>query len=287
MEEPHDETTTDYTRVLLDDDTNHQPWQRMVATFLQNYLPPPVVRVMRLVDSHLYERVGPDASVTLLVSVLLCVLLYQILSKLRPSANAIVDDDDNDTSKRVPEQHYDESILLIGPSHGGKTRLWFALTEGRPDVPTLTSQTIQSKVIASSNERSVLYVDVPGHMTLSDVAVLKTVLSDKKPSRIVFVLDATQPVRAAADKLFELLEIISTTLQQQQQSSPILIACHQCDKPKCKTIRRLQLQLRSELEKLHSIQETTWWTGQFDEKSVQFCNSSVHETQSICDFLAS
>ena len=189
-------------------------------------------------------------------------------------------------------QHYDQAVFFIGPTNGGKTRLFFALTENRTDVPTLTSLAPNLKVVVANNgERSILYVDVPGHQTLAEAAVLNTALQKKKPSKIVFVLDATQPVRAAADKLCELLEYMATTkatttTTKQNQEPTIFIACHQSDRPKCKTVRRVQLQLRSELEKLHN-QETTWWTGQFDDNMILFGTSSVYDTQAIQTFVES
>ena len=92
------------------------------------------------------------------------------------------------------------------------------------------------------------------------------------PLRIVMVLDATQPVKEAAAIFFQLWNCVALTTAAATDKNnswsrsnhpppvvPIMIACHKQDLSKAKNIRRIRLQLRTELEKILAVQQPSWW----------------------------
>jgi Signal recognition particle receptor beta subunit len=199
------------------------------------------------------------------------------------------------------DNQYDATVLLCGPHNSGKTCLFYQLGLGVTDLlPTVTSikanvavvsnngmltssksnDDKENENISSSNSRMpprIRYVDWPGHAPLSDPALEKSVWN--KPSftttlsinddaapllRIVLVLDATQPVAAAAETLYELWSRAAAAAAAQQSQSRknfvcIFCACHKKDLSKAKNSMRIKIQMRTELQRILSVQKPSWW----------------------------
>ena len=197
------------------------------------------------------------------------------------------DDDDDDNYEEDPHadqvtlpslpvgMYHDGTLVLCGPRAAGKTSLLDTLLHF-DRVPTTTTTTTRATVssiqptvgllsLASTTTTTTATaprcthwrcIDLPGHWSPSKV-VTNTIreLSRSADNLIVIalVLDATQPVSKAVDYLYEWL--LATVLQQQQQKQKyrMVVVAHKSESPKAKNIRRLKLQVKQELERLHSL----------------------------------
>ena len=223
------------------------------------------------------------------------------------------DEDEVDPARRLlfstsgasgVNDQFQATVLLCGPVNAGKTCLFYELCHRESNLPTLMSltanvgmssggkmkkQSEKSKDKGDENdddeedcEKSIRYVDWPGHARLDETdSVLQAVFSNAKseqPLRIVLVLDATQPVSAAADVLYQVLSLAhqhNSNKQQRRNNKqnpttttpwPILVACHKKDFPKAKNAKRVKIQIRTELERLLKVKSTEenaenglWW----------------------------
>lgn len=225
----------------------------------------------------------------------------------RGRAIAEENDDEDDPARRlllsssgVPgmkDQQFQATVLLCGPVNAGKTCLFYELCHGESNLPTLMSLTANVGISSGGNikkqseksqdedndeedcQTSIRYVDWPGHARLDETdSVLQAVFSNAKleqPLRIVLVLDATQPVSAAADVLYQLLSLAHQHNKQRRSNKqnattttpwPILVACHKKDFPKAKNAKRVKIQIRTELERLLKVKSNEenaenelWW----------------------------
>lgn len=229
-------------------------WQTRVRATISPYLPPPVLHAILKIDPKLEPYVGPEASVTLVSTLLVAYITLKILrflsSRLGGSGRAIADDEDEDhdvlskSALTKSAAEYDATVLLCGPMHAGKTRLFYQLCFGQNDVATVTS--IKANVgVATENDVAIRYMDWPGHASLEDEA-LANVWTDNKNLYVVMVLDATQPVAAAADTLLQLVALADS----RQKPLPVFVACHKNDLRSAKKWQRIKIQLRTELERL-------------------------------------
>jgi signal recognition particle receptor subunit beta len=264
--------------------------QTRVRQAVTPYLPPPVIRGVQEIDAKLLDTVGPEASVTILLTLLVGWLTLSILRFLSSrvgrgkGGRAIADEDEDhvlsgSSLKKVVD--YDATVLLCGPTKAGKTRLYYQLCYRAKNMPTVMSikanvglskpaaaaaTTDDAKESASPKEPVIRYMDWPGHASLDDPA-LKQVLQSQP--RIVLVLDATQPAAPAADTLDQLLTVYASNDNKKKstQTIPIFVACHKKDFPKAKNWRRCKIQIRTELERLLSVrqgsEDPSWWpTGE-------------------------
>jgi len=273
-------------------------WQTNVRERITPYLPPPVTQGIQRLDPLLEPYVGSEATVTVISSLLVSwIVLWLVLRTLSVlNTGRAVDDDEGDVLLAANDgqaETFDATVLLVGPRHSGKTRLFYQLCYAERDVPTLMSlkanvgvSTIMAdadddKVAAAATE--IRYMDWPGHASVSDPALAPVLLPAKgSTTRIVLVLDATQPVTGAADTLYQLLQQLvvgddkrnSTTTNNKAFTTTIFVACHKSDLPKAKNDRRIKIQLRTELERLLTVRAaaaaneggdkaataaTTWW----------------------------
>ena len=242
-------------------------WQSTVRESISPYLPPPVISAMQRADIELEEYVGPEGSVTILSSLLLGWLVLAVVRllslRLFGSGRALADEETILEKKSATSETYDATVVFVGPPGGGKTRLFYRLCHGEAQVPTLCSLRANvgiSTTTSDNNGQKIRYMDWPGYASLHDEA-LESVFAAPN-TRVVLVLDATQPVAAAADTLHHLF-----SLQQQSKSSKmmhIFVACHKTDLPKAKNWRRIKIQLRTELERLLTVSAKTnqesWWS---------------------------
>ena len=258
------------------------------------YLPPPVVKGWRQIDPILEPYLGPEPTVTLVGSILLGVLVWQVLKIINSlsSGRAIVDDDDDHViSSSHKKQDYANTILLCGPSNAGKTRLFYHLCFGQTNVRTVTSLRANVEV----SEAKVRFMDYPGHASLLSPQFLD--ILNSAPG-IVLVLDTTQPVASVADVLYQLLAYA----HEKQKVFDIFVACHKADAPNAKNWRRIKIQLRTELERLLKVrsmeQDSTaefWWTpgkpldlDNVPQATLQFCSTSCESgvgMQELMEFI--
>ena len=211
------------------------------------YLPPPIVRTIRQVDPLLSPYVGDEASITIMGSLLIACLMYFVLKLSSFSRKAIVDEEEEAFAKSLQQKSFSKTVLLIGPPRAGKTRLFYQLCHDVHGANTAIS--LRPNVGFKDETR---FMDYPGHSALS--ALPMDVLSS---SRILLLLDATQPAAAAAELFLQLLMTIPS-------KPTVLVLCHQSDKTGAKNSKRLRLQLRTEVERLlkttHTDVNLQGWT---------------------------
>lgn len=250
------------------------------------YLPPPVIQAMKEIDPQLEPLVGPEASITIAGSLLVAYVLFWIVSKLVfgggtsiASGGKAIQDDDDDHDQEVLLQSSndhneiacDGTIVLCGPSLGGKTTLFYHLLYPNSRSNGNSIQTVKSIKsntgflpipTSSSSATSATWklVDTPGQWGPEKLLQAISVAQQQQQEvqqRVVLVVDSTQPVAPAADYLqavyLALLQTQATRDKDANMAPQILIACHKSQHPKAKNMRRLKLQLRSELERLQKF----------------------------------
>jgi GTPase SAR1 family protein len=250
-------------------------WQTKLRGAILPYLPPPVVQAIHRVDPKLEDFIGPEGSITILSSLFLgwfvMILVRFFSSRVFGSGRALADDDEDvilssKTTAAVSPDKYDASVLLVGPPGGGKTRLFYRLCYGRQhsNVPTLMSlkANVGISQVDTDNNTTIRYMDWPGCASLTDEA-LKSVLVPS--TRFVLVLDATQPVTPTADILNQLLMVTHQHFLKTKKRAKIFIACHKTDLPKAKNWRRIKIQMRTELERLLTVQAAASAAGSSTE----------------------
>jgi len=245
------------------------------------YLPPPVVVAMRKIDPQLEPYVGAEPSITIMGSLFLGLLLWQLFMRIGGSGGGkAIQNDDDDDDALVPKEtrYFDSTLLLCGPSLAGKTCLFHALVHpGLKNLATVKSIKPNTGFVTLDDKKICRVLDAPGHWGASKM--VSTVLETddlSSPDRIVLVLDSTLPVAKAADYLYS---IISHAPSDSDTTQGVLVACHKAKAPKAKNTRRIKLQLRTELERLDSLSvgkengDTKDWE-QILNSSVTFCASS-------------
>jgi signal recognition particle receptor subunit beta len=289
MEENKDETTKTMEESKAEEGPQTPSettlWQTAMRESITPFLPPPIVRSIQRFDPVLEPYVGSEATVTVTGTLLATWLVLWISTRIfRRSGRAITEDDtDRVFSAGAGGDEFDATVVLTGPRNAGKTRLFYQLCYAENNLPTLMSLKANvgiascTSATTDANQTTIRYMDWPGHASVSDPALV-SVLKSKKDVRIVFVLDATQPVSQAADTLYQWLNL----LHAKKKKTTIFVACHKKDFPKAKNDRRIKIQLRTELERLLTTKaaagETAAWVSsqplELDELSfvtLHFC----------------
>jgi signal recognition particle receptor subunit beta len=267
------------------------PFQTRIRKAITPYLPPPVINAMRQIDPQLEPLVGKEATTSIVGSLLVGWLLFLVVTKLLGSSGSgkAIQEDDHDHDVLQQEQHstrpFDGTILLCGPSMSGKTTLFYHLGYrggNNNDFNTLcTVKSIKSNTgFMESSNNTWRIVDTPGHWGPDKLLQAITI---SQVQRIVLVVDSTQPVAQAADYLYALW----TAMENNNSSDTrphLLITCHKNKHSKAKNMRRIKLQLRSELERLQKLKAmddseksspTTDWEQNLNE--ILICSSNVGE----------
>jgi signal recognition particle receptor subunit beta len=278
-------------------------WQTQVRETLTPHLPPPVTRLIaKQLDPRLEPYVGPEATVTLVATLaaawtILVLLRFLVNRLVGRKGRAIADEDDDHvlstSTSPAGEEHADAQVVLCGPINAGKTRLFYELCYQSGNMPTLMSLKANVGLWTSADgdgTTAVRYTDWPGHASLQDPAFRSLLLLRSEPPRIVLVLDATQPVSAAADALYELLRYAALTRQKTTAATTIFVACHKSDLPKAKNHKRIKIQMRTELERLLKLRKdaeerdaAAWWpaTGEPLELDRLSC-CTLHFSSTTC-----
>ncbi len=257
------------------------------------YLPPPMLIAMKSIDSNtnIKALIGDEASMTIFAAFFTIIIFGKSMKFLSflSSGKAVegLDDDepeghvlseldkDKDSNglnggKRGP---YDDSVVLFGPSHAGKTCLFHTLLSESTDsgdkkMPN-TVMSLKADVSMVSKGRkgdndagsdSVRLIDYPGHVTLSSqLPQLLYPNSNSGKVRGLLVVDSTKSVSDAAMLLYNTVMINGALLdawEMKNKTLHIMVVCNKVDVNGAKNWRRIKLQLRTELEKLKKISST-------------------------------
>lgn len=293
------------------ENVNARMFQTAVRESITPYLPPPIIRAMRETDPRLEAFVGPEASISIFGSLLLAWILYRLLSNisktifstssLEGNKNTAIQEDDRDKdilpSDAEASRPFDGTVLLCGPSLGGKTSLFYRLLQQQQQQFMGTVRSIKSNTgfieIVENNSTAVLRIlDTPGHW--GPQKLLRAVPLEEV-QRLVVVVDSTQPVAPAADYLYAVLK--STIRKNENTSSSsgsnhcvVLIACHKSNHAKAKNAKRIKLQLRSELIRLSKLTTNKGSDDGDDDdweeilNNVPLCSSSVADLEAVVEF---
>lgn len=257
------------------------------------YLPPPVIKAIKEVDPLLEPLVGPEASVNIFGSLLLAWFLYQVAQTLFSSGSSVgsgskntaIQEEEQDIlpSNADTSRPFDETVLLCGPSLGGKTSIFYTLLQKGENSTPKTVRSIKSNTgFLETSEKVLRLLDTPGHWGPQK---LFRVVGLQDVQRLVVVVDSSQPVAPAADYLYEVLK---STISNGATGSPnILIACHKSDHSKAKNARRIKLQLRSELVRLGKLdndgsEDPVNWEEKMN--AVPLCSSTVSDLKDLRAF---
>ncbi|KAL7530684.1 hypothetical protein ACHAXR_003625 [Thalassiosira sp. AJA248-18] len=106
----------------------------------------------------------------------------------------------------------------------------------------------------NDNNDTIRIIDYPGHPSLS--SQLTTLLLPSATSRLVFTIDATQPVTIGASLLYQSILTHSQVRQswkKEGKTLEVLVACTKSDAKGAKNYKRMKIQLRNELDKLRKV----------------------------------
>ena len=233
--------------ILENKPTRRRVWQTSVRESLIPWLPPPVARGIHSIDAALLDHVGPEATITLTITLFLGWCTVAFLQRCLSRRGRAIKTVESDPLKGGKDEHYDATVLLIGPRNSGKTRLFYQMCHSEHNMPTVSSIKPNVGVWTTADQIKLRVVDWPGHAPILEVLRREEARNAGAALRIILVLDATQSVAAAAEVLWQLVQTTSTT--KRRTPLPVLVACHKRDLPKAKNDKRIKIQLRTELER--------------------------------------
>ena len=159
-----------------------------------------------------------------------------------------------------------ETVVFCGASNSGKTALLHSLCKDKEnasdDAPPMTVTSLVANVgyICSSSDNAnadnntIRIIDYPGHPSLS--SQLTTLLLPTTTSRLVFTLDATQPVTVGAALLYQSILTnyqVRQSWKKQGKTLVVLVVCTKSDAKGAKNYKRMKIQLRNELDRLCKV----------------------------------
>jgi signal recognition particle receptor subunit beta len=226
---------------------------RAVRVAVTPYLPPPLVNaVAHHIDPFLRPYAGDEGTVKVGMSILLAYVAMRVVqlvaSRVLGKGRAVQDHDDLHgptalKARGTSSADYDRTVVMCGPSLSGKTRLLYHICYNE-NVDTVAS--LKANVVVESRTR---YIDWPGTAKLNTEA-FRSIMLQTCP-RVVLVLDSTQAVAGAADCVHQIFSILHAAASSSTAERPtLLVLCHKSDLPTAKNPKRMQLQLRGELERL-------------------------------------
>lgn len=143
------------------------------------------------------------------------------------------------------------SVLIVGPSDGGKTALFSQLVHGRC-VDTYTSMVENCDVKSfsvgdgSKSAKTVQLVDLPGHERLRVAGLTK----HKSSARgILYVVDASNVAKTIADSTEFLFKILSDPVFH-KNGVPVLVVCNKSDLETAKSAGIIERELEKEINLL-------------------------------------
>lgn len=176
----------------------------------------------------------------------------------------------------VPPPSFHETVVLCGAKDSGKTALLHRLCnnnakeheENSWDHPPMTVTSIAANAgyicpweDVSTGENNgnrgnmtIRIIDYPGHASL--LSQLTTLLLPVATSRVIFALDATQPVTEGAALMYRYIlthKQIRQSWSKAGKTLVILVVCTKSDAIGAKNHKRMKIQLRNELDKLRKV----------------------------------
>ncbi|KAI0818641.1 signal recognition particle receptor beta subunit-domain-containing protein [Irpex lacteus] len=156
---------------------------------------------------------------------------------------------------RRKSQSKGSSLLLVGPSDGGKTAILSTLVYKRTLRTHSSMQTNMASISLPPSSKALRIVDVPGHPRIRDQ--FREYMPDAKA--VAFVVDASTVSRngaAVAEHLHHVLHVL-TSLPPSQSPPAFAILAHKCDALKASAsataeqlaINRVRTILERELDK--------------------------------------
>lgn len=239
------------------------PFLTQTRHAISPYLPPPILNLIKSIDSNPRIRtyVEHEPSMCIVVALVIIYFLSMIVRFSTVKKKAVVgldaDDPERQVLSNIQSGDYTDSIILFGVCGGGKSVLFNKLSnESQPQaIQTVTSLKANVKVI----DDGIRIIDYPGHITLS--TKLPSLLmpgnsSSSGNTRALLVVDSTKPLTDTASYLFQNVLTNSQLIRAWRNTNrtmKILIVCNKNDAPGAKNWRRIKIQLRTELDKLIKI----------------------------------
>ena len=163
----------------------------------------------------------------------------------------------------------DSLVLICGAVGSGKTRLFHRLLMGKDYVPSLTvssSVASQGKYVSSDEKegksRSIDLMDYPGHARLRNGLLNRAMLSQSRLKRILFIVDSSTSLTESADFFYDIL--LSAQNKLLNKNVEILVCCNKVDTKLAKNYKRIQLQMKAELNRLRGTRGTMSTEGNDD-----------------------
>lgn len=168
-----------------------------------------------------------------------------------------------------PPPPFEETVVLCGASNAGKTALLHRLCHAKDKEnawdPPMTVTSLVANVgyvcpwedandASNGGNMTIRIIDYPGHPSLS--SQLTSLLLPSVASRLVFVLDATQPVAVGAALLYQYILTHAEVREAWQavgKTLEVLVVCTKNDVKGAKNYKRMKIQLRNELDKLRKV----------------------------------
>ena len=250
------------------------PFLTQTRRAISPYLPPPLLNLMRTIDSHQFTNTYlPDESepstfiLIVIFGIYLLIQFFNLISYFvggnsktliegieddEPESNVLHDISEEDTK-------YRDTVIIFGPSSSGKSLLFHKITSANPkNIKTVMSLKANIHIMENGETSEGLrIIDYPGHVTLSSKlpSLLVAEKSEKGSTRAVLLVDSTKPLTEAGSLLYSVLTnaAVVNSWRNSSQTLTILVACNKQDSVGSKNWRRIKIQLKNELEKLKKI----------------------------------
>jgi len=157
-----------------------------------------------------------------------------------------------------------DTILLVGPSGGGKTALLMQLYQGQfraTQTSMKENEIVFSPVGLRKSSARRVFVDFPGHGSQRP----RLPAYFPRARAVIFVLDATDDLNwsATANFLFSLLVADGIA----RRRVPVLIACNKTDSSMAKSLTHIRTQLENHLETARKLQSSMPMLGELEAKA--------------------
>jgi len=165
--------------------------------------------------------------------------------------------------------NFQDTVVLCGASNSGKTALLHYLCNSKGNEnewdPPMTVTSLVANVgyacpwedaadSANNGNMTIRIIDYPGHPSL--LSQLTTLLLPAAASRLLFLLDASQPVTEGASLLYQYILTHSQVRKLWTEAGKkleVLVVCSKSDAKGAKNYKRMKIQLRNELDKLRKV----------------------------------